>query len=188
MKISIINLSKIIYCPLNKQYQVIFNTSNNIKYFNVYFNNIIAKQIAMASEGIVSVQHSQYELFLTLLDSLKMKVAKIVISKNVNNFISNIKLIDSQKNEIQIYGNISDGIILALRTFSEIYISDSLLVNSEDLSGNNIEELTIDNNMNELKENSRMKVLEFALTESIKKENYESAAFLRDRIKELKSK
>ena len=43
-------------------------------------------------------------------------------------------------------------------------------------------------NINKLKENSRMKVLEFALTESIKQENYESAAFLRDRIKELKSK
>ena len=146
----------------------------------------------MASEGIVSAQQSQYELFLRLLDSLKIKVSNIIISKNSNNLTSNIKLIDSKKDEIQIYGNISDGIILALKTFSKIHIADNLLVSREDLTNSNMEKISSGNSnymkIDQLKENARMKVLESALTESIKKENYESAAFLRDRIKELKSK
>ena len=190
MKTSVVYLSKIIYCPLNQKYKVIFSTSDNLSYFFIYFNNIISKQIAMASEGIVSNQHSQNELFLTLLDSLRMKVHNIVISKIKNNLIAEIKIIDSKKDEIQIYGNISDGVIIALKMFSNIHISDDLLVSNTNYRDTEMQLISEDNskyrNTNKLKENSSMKVLEVALTECIKKENYESAAFLRDRIKELK--
>ena len=180
MKTRTINLSKIIYSPLNQKYKISFTTSDQLNFFNIYFDNVIAKQIAMASEGIVSAQQGHYDLFISLLDSLKMKVYNITISKNKNNLISKIQLTNSKKDKVQIFGNVSDGLILAFKTFSKINIQTTLL---SDKSSDNVENYKI-------KENSKLKVkfLEVALTDSIKKENYESAAFLRDRIKELKSK
>ena len=72
MKKSKIYLHKIIHCSLNQKYKVTFHNSDYTKEFFIYFNNIYAKQIAMSSEGITNSDQSQYELFINLLNSLKM--------------------------------------------------------------------------------------------------------------------
>ena len=194
MKKSKIYLHKIIYCSLNQKYKIIFNNSDCTKEFFAYFNNIYAKQIAMSSEGITTSDQSQYELFVNLLNVLKMRVLRIVINKTGDNLIGTLELEDSTKNKIKINSYIADAIIIALITFSDMYIDESFLIKIDDLVDventpkyfpkKNETSYRLNNKMT----NSKMEVLKMALNECVKKENYESAAFLRDRIKELKIK
>ena len=74
MSYSLIELYKIIYCPVTKKYKVIFNTIDQEFKFSILLNNNYAKNIAMASENISSILLSQYELFINLLTELDLKL------------------------------------------------------------------------------------------------------------------
>ena len=191
----IIELYKVVFCSVSKKYKIIFRTLENDKQFNLYFESQYAKNIAMASENIMSISLSQYELFINLLDELNLKIDKIILKENISNSGINCFLkIRNKKNElIEMYSFTGDGIIIALKTFSNIYIQEKFL---EQISDNNKKDFFNDLDSNKVfnkeflnnKESTKEKVyrLKSALNESINNENYEAAAFIRDRIKELK--
>ena len=191
----LIEIYKVIFCSQSKKYKIIFRTLENDKEFILYFEAQYAKNIAMASENIISIALSQYELFINLLNELKMKIDKVLL-KDKNNILSCIVTLSNQNNNnIEIYSFVGDAIILSLKTFSSIYIDEKFLLDIND--GNNILDKFHFNNENieDLKKgidyrgetiNSKVIILESALDECINKENYEAAAFIRDRIKQLK--
>ena len=180
---------------MSKKYKIIFRTLENDKQFTLYFASQYAKNIAMASENIMSISLSQYELFINLLDELNLKIDKIILKeKNSNSGINCFLKIRNKKNEfMEMYSFTGDGIIIALKTFSNIYIQENFL---EQISDNNKKDFFNDLDSNKVfnkeflnnKESTKEKVyrLKSALNESIDNENYEAAAFIRDRIKELK--
>tara|TARA_B100000941_G_scaffold159965_1_gene113742 strand:+ start:10059 stop:10652 length:594 start_codon:yes stop_codon:yes gene_type:complete len=195
--LKIIELYKVIFCSVSKKYKIIFRTLENDKQFTLYFESQYAKNIAMASENIMSISLSQYELFINLLDELKLKIDKIVFKENKSNGNGSmncfLKIRNSNNEFMEMYSFIGDGIIIALKTFSNIYIQEKFLektsdVNNKeffnDVDSNKIFNKEILNN----KETTKEKVyrLKSALNESINNENYEAAAFIRDRIRELK--
>ena len=47
----------------------------------LYILNSVCKNIAMASENIMSISLSQYELFINLLDELNLKIDKIILKE-----------------------------------------------------------------------------------------------------------
>ena len=191
----IIELYKVIFCSVSKKYKIIFRTLENDKQFTLYFESQYAKNIAMASENIMSISLSQYELFLNLLDELKLKIDKIVFKKNDSNESLNcfLKIRNNKNKFIEILSFKGDGIIIALKTFSNIYIEEKFL---EKISDENSKDFFSDVDSNKIfnkevlnnKESTKEKVyrLKSALNESINNENYEAAAFIRDRIRELK--
>ena len=191
----IIELYKVIFCSVSKKYKIIFRTLENDKQFTLYFESQYAKNIAMASENIMSISLSQYELFLNLLDELKLKIDKIVFKENDSSTSLNcfLKIRNSNNKFIEMFSFTGDGIILALKTFSNIYIQEKFL---EKISNGNNKDLFNDIDSNKIfnkevlnnKESTKEKVyrLKSALNESINNENYEAAAFIRDRIRELK--
>ena len=191
----IIELYKVIFCSESKKYKIIFRTLENDKEFILFFESHYAKNIAMASENIASISLSQYELFINLLNDLKMKIDKVLL-KDKNNILScSINILNDNKSVNKIYSFVGDAIIIALKTFSNIYIDEKFLV---DLNDNNLikkKYFKDDTAEEELKKNilhknnsikSKVDILESALAESISSENYEAAAFIRDRIKQLK--
>ena len=191
----IIEMYKVIFCSESKKYKIIFRTLENDKEFILFFESHYAKNIAMASENIASISLSQYELFINLLNDLKMKIDKVLL-KDKNNILSCvIKISNHNKSTNEIYSFVGDAIIIALKTFSNIYIDEKFLVN---LNDNNLAQKKYfkdDTAEEELKKNilhknnsikSKVDILESALAESISSENYEAAAFIRDRIKQLK--
>ena len=191
----IIELYKVIFCSESKKYKIIFRTLENDKEFILFFESHYAKNIAMASENIASISLSQYELFINLLNDLKMKIDKVLL-KDKNNILScSINILNDNKSVNKIYSFVGDAIIIALKTFSNIYIDEKFLVN---LNDNNLAQKKYfkdDTAEEELKKNilhknnsikSKVDILESALAESISSENYEAAAFIRDRIKQLK--
>ena len=195
----LIEIYKIIFCPDNKKYKIIFRTLDSNREFLIYFDHRYAKNIAMASENIVSVSLSQYELFLNLLNELKLTIKKVLITNENNILNSIIYLADKKNNFIEINSFIGDAIILSLKTFSDIYINEKFLLDAfenESYTDNSVLEsikepqettLRLVNLENKESLHSKMSKLELALKQCIDKENYESAAFIRDRINSLKN-
>ena len=193
MNVNLIELSKIIYCPLSKKYEIVFNTVDDSKEFVIYVSNLYAKKIAISSENIASTLLSQYELFINLLSLLKIEISDIIIKKYNNNLISIINLCDDKKNVIQLNSYVGDALILSFKSFSNIYVENSLLLNKVEKYhvNHNIDNkiISLDNANNILAKSNhfenKIDMLKKALSECISKENYESAAFIRDRIKIL---
>ena len=192
----LIEIYKVIFCSQSKKYKIIFRTLENDKEFILYFEAQYAKNIAMASENIISISLSQYELFINLLNELKLKIDRVSLVDKNNILSCTLNLSDNNSNNnIEIYSFVGDAIILSLKTFSSIYIDEKFL--SDINYDNNISDKFYfkDDNMEVLKKtidnrgesiDSKVVVLESALDECINKENYEAAAFIRDRIKQIK--
>ena len=188
-------LYKVVFCSESKKYKIIFKTLENDKELVLYFDSQYAKNIAMASENIASVSLSQYELFINLLNELKIKIDKIVIEYNNGVLCSFIKLNNNGLN-IKINSFLGDAIIISLKTFTSIYIDEQLLLDVN-YNGDDLEKNFFDNNdMDNIAKNidyksesitSKVTILQSALDKCINKENYEAAAFIRDRIKQLKN-
>ena len=192
MTSSVIEIYKIIYCPITKKYKIIFNTSDREKEFLILLNNNYAKNIAMASENITSILLSQYELFINLLTQLDLKINKVIIKKKIDNFNTVIEVY-SRKDDLSFNLNsyIGDAVILAIKSFVSITIEDELLLDKKEKSIKASNEVRMKYNPSETitinkKSNSdKILLLKTALNDCLVKENYESAAFLRDRIKTL---
>ena len=188
-------LYKVVFCSESKKYKIIFKTLENDKELVLYFDSQYAKNIAMASENIASVSLSQYELFINLLNELKIKIDKIFIEYNNGILCSFIKLNNNGLN-IKINSFVGDAIIISLKTFTSIYIDEQLLLDVN-YNGDDLERFFFDNNhMDNIAKNidyksesitSKVTILQSALDKCINKENYEAAAFIRDRIKQLKN-
>ena len=190
-----IEIYKVIFCSQSKKYKIIFRTLENDKEFILYFEAQYAKNIAMASENIISISLSQYELFINLLNELKLKIDRVSLIDKNNILSCTLNLSNNNNNNIEIYSFVGDAIILSLKTFSSIYIDEKFL---SDLNyDNNISDKFYfkNDNMESLKKttdnrgesiDSKVVILESALDECINKENYEAAAFIRDRIKQIK--
>ncbi len=192
----LIEIYKVIFCSQSKKYKIIFRTLENDKEFILYFEAQYAKNIAMASENIISISLSQYELFINLLNELKLKIDRVSLVDKNNILSCTLNLSDNNSNNnIEIYSFVGDAIILSLKTFSSIYIDEKFLsdINYDNnisdkfyFKNDNIESLkkTTDNRGESI--DSKVIILESALDECINKENYEAAAFIRDRIKQIK--
>jgi len=195
MSYSSVELYKIIYCPITKKYRIIFNTIDQKFKFSILLNNNYAKNIAMASENIASILLSQYELFINLLTELDLKLKEIVVEKKTDNFNTVLK-IDSTRNNItfNINSYIGDALILALKSFIPIKITDKLLVDNREenivfsVKNEKYYNSTRDIIVDEKTDENKILMLKTALNDCLIKENYESAAFLRDRIKVLNKK
>ena len=190
-----IEIYKVIFCSQSKKYKIIFRTLENDKEFILYFEAQYAKNIAMASENIISISLSQYELFINLLNELKFKIDRVSLIDKNNILSCTLNLSNNNNNNIEIYSFVGDAIILSLKTFSSIYIDEKFLLdinydnNISDkfyFKNDNMESLkkTTDNRGESI--DSKVVILESALDECINKENYEAAAFIRDRIKQIK--
>ena len=121
----LIEIYKVIFCSQSKKYKIIFRTLENDKEFILYFEAQYAKNIAMASENIISISLSQYELFINLLNELKLKIDRVSLVDKNNILNCTLNLSDNNNNNnIEIYSFVGDAIILSLKTFSSIYIDE----------------------------------------------------------------
>jgi len=190
----LVELLKIIYSPFSKKYKLIFKHISDENYFVTFVDTKYAKNIAMAKEGIVSDSLNAYQLFSNFLNSEKLSLESLNIKQSSSkDFICSLVYSKkSNKKDLPVF--IGDGIILALLTYADIKVSKDLFIDKidyNDLYLEQKEKYQINEysakiiNKNDNIEN-KLDLLKSALQECINQENYESAAFLRDRIKNLK--
>ena len=78
-----VEISKIIFNPLNKNYSIHFRSLSSKKYFDYIVSADNAKKISMSSEGINSSMLSPYELYIELLDFMKFRINKCFVNECV---------------------------------------------------------------------------------------------------------
>ena len=181
-------INKITFDQETNRYKIIFNEIGHSRSCSIDVVSSDAKNIALAKENISSSRLKTYNLMLQLLSNLSIKIDKSIIYKKGNNINASIYLI--QDNEVAtIDSNFVDSIILSLKSFSIIYLPESLYSNvkntfSYDLNKSPIK-LDVDRYMSA---DAKVKRLKKTLEELIQNENYESAAIVRDRIFKIANK
>lgn len=181
-------------------YALVLNELDGEKTLPIVIGAFEAQSIAIALESeIVPPRPLTHDLFKTFAESYNIGLKKIIIHKLVDGvFHSNI-ICENNGEEKVFDARTSDSIALAIRfntpiyTYQEILDKAGIILNQEDFSEEDIDES--DEEIAELLENSDIgeqntdkyakyttPELEEKLTTAIKKEDYETAAHLRDEL------
>ena len=176
-----VNVDKISYHPSSRSYAVLLKEENSEKVLPILVGSFEAQSIALALEVVETPRPLTHDLICEMIKKIDAKLISVNISKlNDGVFYAKLKLKGLKFGIKQIDSRPSDAISIALRLNAQIYVSPQIIkeagVNQEDIS----------------EEPSRtpkysIEDLELKLKKAVEKEEYEKAAEIRDKLKELDS-
>ena len=182
-----VEVLKIKYNPPSKSYAVLLQILNSDEVTAIPVGTKEANTISMAYEGNAFPRPFTHDIMLDIVNNLNCKIRKVIISDiKKGTIFSKIILANHQNNEVSIDCRPSDAIIMAIKSYANIFIEQHVIDKIENsdidvLSYNNSENLSnLDINSNEIIDN-----LYSALEKAINDEEYEVAAKIRDRIKQI---
>ncbi len=138
-----------------------------------------AQAIALQIEKVTPPRPMTHDLMKSLLDSIEVNIARVVVSdlqENTYYATIDIKLNGSQH---KVDARPSDAIALALRTRSPIFVDEEVMQKAA---------ISDDIEKPELDKEDKIQNLSFELQKAVEDERYEDAARLRDQINEMKQK
>ena len=190
---NLVEVKRISYYPPSKGYAVLLQEKSSNRSLPIIVGSSEAQAIALYLEGVDMPRPMTHDLLINVLETLETEINQVTIARMKNGtFFAEIEVSNSQIGEIMIDSRPSDAIAVALRTGTPIYVSDDVMdgasidnmsTGSEVAEPVSSEELT-----NEASEETVLENLNEALEKAISKEEYEVAARLRDRIKQLEKK
>jgi len=187
---NLVEVKRISYYPPSKGYAVLLQEKDGTRSLPIIVGSSEAQAIALYLEGVDMPRPMTHDLLINVLESLESEINRVSIARMDNGtFFAEIEVTNVQVGEIVIDSRPSDAIAIALRTLTPIYVSDEVMdrsgidnisteseapepITSEELTKEESGETVLDN-LNE------------ALEKAITEEEYEMAARLRDRIKQL---
>tara|TARA_B100000700_G_scaffold151601_1_gene168319 strand:+ start:1069 stop:1647 length:579 start_codon:yes stop_codon:yes gene_type:complete len=187
----LVKIHKIEYHPSSKGYILVLKKDKSDIKIPILIGSNEAQTLSLAYEDIRLPRPTTHDLMINIVNELDAKIKHVIIKKYENGtFFSNI-IISQSNTEIKIDSRPSDAIAIALKNLVPIYITNSILkvIGSKNLiSKQHFPEQT--NQTNNIKYNNEEVIEELikALEQAVNDENYEIAAKLRDRIKNLKTK
>ena len=187
----LVKIHKIEYHPSSKGYILVLKKDKSDIKIPILIGSNEAQALSLAYEDIRLPRPTTHDLMINIVNELDAKIKHVIIKKYENGtFFSNI-IISQSNTEIKIDSRPSDAIAIALKNLVPIYITNSILkvIGSKNLiSKQHFPEQT--NQTNNIKYNNEEVIEELikALEQAVNDENYEIAAKLRDRIKNLKTK
>ena len=188
---NLVEVKRISYYPPSKGYAVLLKEKSGSRSLPIIVGSTEAQAIALYLEGVELPRPMTHDLLINLLESLESEINRVSIARMSNGtFFAEIEVTNAHVGEIVIDSRPSDAIAIALRTLTPMYVSDEIM------DGAGIEDIATENEVVErtrseellTKETSEETVLENlneALEKAISEEEYEVAARLRDRIKQL---
>tara|TARA_B100001250_G_C19704328_1_gene746250 strand:- start:474 stop:1013 length:540 start_codon:yes stop_codon:yes gene_type:complete len=176
-----VNVDKISYHPSSRSYAVLLKEENSEKVLPILVGSFEAQSIALALEVVETPRPLTHDLICEMIKKIDAKLISVNISKlNDGVFYAKLKLKGLKFGIKQIDSRPSDAISIALRLNAQIYVSPEVIkeagVNQEDIS----EESSITPKYS-------IEDLELKLKKAVEKEEYEKAAKIRDKLKELDS-
>ena len=168
---------KIRYDKDSNNYLLDIRDNVDLRLFTIKLNSSEAKNISLAKNNIFTNRLKTHDLVISLLELLSIKIDKIVINKKGDCLLSQIILLKGKK-EIVLDAFAVDSIVISLKTFSLLYVDEKLFHSS-------LKQL---NKPFELSDDKKIHKLSLSLKQLIQEENYESAAIIRDKIKEMRNK
>ena len=190
---NLVEVKRISYYPPSKGYAVLLEEKEGGRSLPIIVGSAEAQAIALYLEGVNMPRPMTHDLLVNVLENMDGEISRVLIARISNGtFYAEIEISSHHSGEMIIDSRPSDAIAIALRSLTPIYISDEVMdsagidnftqqsevaeaVTSEDLSFEISEEMVLDN-LNE------------ALEKAVSEEEYEVAARLRDRIKQLEKK
>ena len=187
---NLVEVKRISYYPPSKGYAVLLQEKDGTRSLPIIVGSSEAQAIALYLEGVDMPRPMTHDLLINVLEILDSEINRVSIARMDNGtFFAEIEVTNIQVGEIVIDSRPSDAIAIALRSLAPIYVSDEVMdragidnfatesevvesVTSEELTKESSEEIVLEN-LNE------------ALEKAITEEEYEMAARLRDRIKQL---
>ena len=190
---NLVEVIRISYYPPSKGFAVLLKEKEGARHLQILVDSAQAQAIALYLESVNMPRPMTHDVLVNVLENLDGEINRVFIARiSKGTFFAEIEIHSPNSGEMIIDSRPSDAIAIALRTLAPIYISDEVMevasieniaddnemsnvVTSKELSGELSEELVLEN-LNE------------ALKKAIRDEEYELAARLRDRIKQLEKK
>ena len=191
---NLVEVKRISYYPPSKGYAVLLQEKDTNRSLPIIVGSNEAQAIALYLEGVDMPRPMTHDLLINVLDLLESDIKQVTIARMKNGtFFAEIEVLNSQVGDIMIDSRPSDAIAVALRTMTPIYVSDEVMERAgidNFLTGSEIAEtVSSDELLKETAdEGSAIENLAEALEKAISEEEYEVAARLRDRIKQLEKK
>ncbi len=190
---NLVEVKRISYYPPSKGYAVLLEEKEGDRSLPIIVGSAEAQAIALYLEGVNMPRPMTHDLLINVLENMDGEIIRVLIARiSKGTFYAEIEVSSPHSGEMIIDSRPSDAIAIALQTLTPIYISDEIMdsagidnftedsevakpIRSEDLSYE-VSEETVLENLNE------------ALDKAVSDEEYEVAARLRDRIKQLEKK
>ena len=182
---------RISYYPPNKGYAVMLKEVEGERHIPIIVGSNEAQAIAMALEGVEMPRPMTHDLMLDMIHSLNVDIKHIIISDIRNGtFFAKITISTLSSGDVTVDSRPSDAIAIGLRSMVPIFVEENVfnsvgLIEQPESENRElpqevsqiIEPLTSSENM--------LDNLNEALDRAVEEEEYEVAARLRDRIKEI---
>ena len=190
---NLVEVKRISYYPPSKGYAVLLQEKDSNRSLPIIVGSNEAQAIALYLEGVDMPRPMTHDLLINVLDSLESDIRQVTIARMKNGtFFAEIEVSNSQVGDIIIDSRPSDAIAIALRTMTPIYVSDEVMeragIDNYSTGGEVAETVSLEELSKEESTGSVIENLAEALEKAISEEEYEVAARLRDRIKQLEKK
>ena len=175
-----VKVQKITYYHPNRSYAVILKELDGNRRLPVLIGAFEAQSIAMAMESMETPRPLTHDLISNLIKGINANLSSVKIIELKDGVFYSVLDIQSKKiGHREIDSRPSDALALALRMHAPIFVStdimDEAIILEKDLQ--NIED--------EIKQEPMIETLEKQLQKAIQEEEYEVAARIRDKIKNI---
>ena len=189
-----VEVLKISYYPPNKGYAVMLKEVEGERQVPIIVGSNEAQAIAMAIEGIEMPRPMTHDLMLDIIHSLDVDIKHIIISDIRNGtFFAKITMSTLASGDVTVDSRPSDAIAIGLRSMVPIFVEEvvfnsvGVIEQPEPESEESFQEVT--QIMEPLTSSEDMlDNLNEALNRAVEEEEYEVAARLRDRIKNIEKR
>lgn len=186
-----VQVEKISFYPPSKGYAILLKEAVGERFLPVIVGSFEAQSIALALEEVPMPRPMTHDLFCTILEDLTVEVREVVISELLEGtFYSKISLV-SQMGTTDVDARPSDAIAIALRVGAPIYASESVM---EEASVQEVVEqptspiaATSSDSAGRHAPKEYLKRLQEQLDQAVTEENYEKAAEIRDKIRQVQT-
>ena len=175
-----VSVEKISYHPSSRSYAVLLKEKDSENVLPILVGSFEAQSIALALEVVETPRPLTHDLICEMIKKIDAKLISVNISKlNDGVFYSKLKIKGNNFGIKIIDSRPSDAISIALRLNAQIYVSPEVIQEA----GVSKEEITTKESLKKAK--ISVKDLELKLKKAVEKEEYEKAAKIRDKLKEL---
>ena len=190
---NLVEVKRISYYPPSKGYAVLLQEKDSDRSLPIIVGSSEAQAIALYLEGVDMPRPMTHDLLINVLENLEGEINRVTIARISNGtFYAEIEVSNPQIGEMIIDARPSDAIAIALRTLSPIYVSDEVMgaagIDNLTIGSEVAEHVTSEELTKEASEETVLENLNEALEKAVSEEEYEVAARLRDRIKQLEKK
>ena len=186
-----VDVLRISYYPPNKGYAVMLKEVEGERQVPIIVGSNEAQAIAMALEGVEMPRPMTHDLMLDIIHSLDVDIKHIIISNiHKGTFFAKITMCTLTSGDITVDSRPSDAIAIGLRSMVPIFVEEVVFDSVgliEQPESQNEESLQEGSQIMEPLTSSEdmLDNLNEALDRAVEEEEYEVAARLRDRIKEI---